>query len=189
MGAPWFGADIGEALAHINAPAYILDAAGTIRWLNPKAIELLGDHRGSHFTTTVAPEAQHISRLEFTRKVVGGSMTSDYETVLRLRSGAHVPVEIHAVTLKDGRRIVGVFGIVNVDVDLPGKSSSPPDVTPRQLEVLRALARGASTVQIAESLSISRETVRNHVRGLLRALGVNSRIAALIEARRRGIID
>jgi PAS domain S-box-containing protein len=188
VGAPWFGADISDALAHINAPAYILDAAGTIRWLNPKAIELLGDLRGSHFTAPVAPEVQHISRLEFARKLVGGSMTSDYETVLRLRSGAHVPGEIHAVTLKDGRQIVGVFGIVDVDVDLAAESSSPPDVTPRQLEVLRALASGASTVQIAESLSISRETVRNHVRGLLRALGVNSRIEALVEARRRGII-
>jgi DNA-binding CsgD family transcriptional regulator len=67
----------------------------------------------------------------------------------------------------------------------------PPalDLTPRQHEVLLLLARGYSTNQIAETLSLSRETVRNHIRGLLRALRVNSRVGALVEGRRRGLID
>ena len=185
---PWFGADIGDALAHLGAPAYILDRVGVIRWMNPRAIELLGDHRGEHFTATVASEAEQISRLEFAKKMLGTARTSDYETVLVLRSGAHVPVELHAVTLADGDEVVGVFGIIDVDEHVVERKP-PAELTPRQHEVLRALARGSSTQQIAESLGISRETVRNHVRGLLGALGVNSRIEALVEARRRGLID
>ena len=186
---PWLGVDIGDALAQINAPAYILDRNGVIRWMNPRAIELLGDQRGRPFTAPVAPEAHPIARNEFTKKMLGTARTSDYESVRVLRSGAHVPVEIHAVTLTDGRRVVGVFGIVDVDERRPPTQSPPANLTPRQHEVLRALARGSSTTQIAESLGISRETVRNHVRGLLHALDVNSRLEALVEARRRGLVD
>ena len=40
---------------------------------------------------------------------------------------------------------------------------------PRQKEVLHLLADGASTSQIQEMLQLSRETVRNHIRHLLRA--------------------
>jgi DNA-binding CsgD family transcriptional regulator len=65
----------------------------------------------------------------------------------------------------------------------------PAGLTPRQFEVVRALARGASTAQLAEEFNLSRETVRNHVRGILRALRVHSRLAAVAEARRRGLID
>ena len=58
-----------------------------------------------------------------------------------------------------------------------------------QHEVLLLLGRGCSTQQIAETLSLSRETVRNHIRGVLRALRVNSRLGALVEGRRRGLLD
>ena len=187
---PWLGAEIGDALATINAPAYVLDRDGVIRWMNARAIELFGDHRGSRFTEPVAPEATSTARVEFTKKVLGTSRTSDYETVLVLRSGEHVPAEIHAVAIEDGGRVIGIFGIVNVDEQRrPGSAPVPPELTPRQHEILLLLARGYSTAQIASLLSLSRETVRNHVRGLLRALRVNSRIEALLEARRRRLID
>jgi DNA-binding NarL/FixJ family response regulator len=58
-----------------------------------------------------------------------------------------------------------------------------PHLTPRQAEVLRLLEHGRSTSQIADQLHLSQETVRNHVRHLLRALGVNSRLEAVAVAR------
>ena len=54
---------------------------------------------------------------------------------------------------------------------------------PRQEEVLRLLERGRSTRQIAAELHLSTETVRNHIRRLFRALGVNSRLEAVAAAR------
>jgi DNA-binding NarL/FixJ family response regulator len=45
------------------------------------------------------------------------------------------------------------------------------------------LELGRSTDQIAEELHLSRETVRNHIRHILRALGVNSRLEAVAVAR------
>ena len=61
-------------------------------------------------------------------------------------------------------------------------STPPAHLTPRQAEVLRLLA-GRSTKQIAHELHLSPETVKNHVRHLLRALGVNSRLEAVAAAR------
>jgi DNA-binding CsgD family transcriptional regulator len=186
----WVAGYISNGLAEINVPAYLLDSTGVIRWMNPHALELLGDHRGAHFTAPVAPEAKPVSQLEFRKKVLGTARASDYHSVLRLRSGVHVSVEIHAVALNESHRIVGIFGIV--DVPSPSTGRRPPPaagITPRQHEVLRSLARGLSTAQMSELMGISPETVRNHVKALLRALGVNSRLEALVEARQRGLID
>jgi len=56
-------------------------------------------------------------------------------------------------------------------------------LTPRQAEVLRLLEQGRSTTQIAAELHLSRETVRNHVRQVLHALGASSRLEAVAVAR------
>jgi DNA-binding NarL/FixJ family response regulator len=53
--------------------------------------------------------------------------------------------------------------------------------------VLRLLEHGRSTRQIAQQLHLSPETVRNHVRAVLRALGVHSRLEAVALARRRPV--
>src|SRR5262249_20153847 len=47
-----------------------------------------------------------------------------------------------------------------------------------------ATARARSTAQIADELGLSRQTVRNHVGRLLRALGASSRLEAVAIARR-----
>jgi DNA-binding NarL/FixJ family response regulator len=61
-------------------------------------------------------------------------------------------------------------------------------LTRRQLEVLRLLAEGQSTTQIAASLGVSRTTVRNYIANLLSALGAHSRLEAVVAARRIGIL-
>jgi DNA-binding NarL/FixJ family response regulator len=63
------------------------------------------------------------------------------------------------------------------------------NLTRRQLEVLRLLAEGKSTAQIAAELGLSRTTVRNYVANLLTALGVHSRLQAVVAARKAGILD
>jgi DNA-binding NarL/FixJ family response regulator len=50
------------------------------------------------------------------------------------------------------------------------------------------LAEGISTRSIAETLFLSEETVRNHVRQILARLGANSRLAAVAKARRDGLV-
>jgi NarL family two-component system response regulator LiaR len=57
-------------------------------------------------------------------------------------------------------------------------------LTPREWEVLDLLCEGRSTHDIADTLILSFETVRSHIKNLLRKLGVNSRQQAVEEARR-----
>jgi DNA-binding NarL/FixJ family response regulator len=52
-------------------------------------------------------------------------------------------------------------------------------LTPRQAEVLELLERGRTTKQIAAELHLSPETVRNHVKHLLRRVGAHSRLEAI----------
>jgi DNA-binding CsgD family transcriptional regulator len=54
--------------------------------------------------------------------------------------------------------------------------------------VLRLLAEGATSPQIADRLSISRHTVRTHVGSLLGKLGVHSRLEAAAFAVRNGLV-
>jgi DNA-binding NarL/FixJ family response regulator len=56
--------------------------------------------------------------------------------------------------------------------------SAPTDLTARELEVLRLLAKGLSNTQIAEELVVSLLTVKAHLRSVYSKLGVTSRSAA-----------
>jgi two-component system, NarL family, response regulator DevR len=62
------------------------------------------------------------------------------------------------------------------------------ELTPREREILRALADGLSDKEIAERLFIGDKTVRNHVTNLLSKLGAESRLQALVIAIRHGIV-
>ncbi|HAF08863.1 MAG TPA: DNA-binding response regulator [Chloroflexi bacterium] len=61
-------------------------------------------------------------------------------------------------------------------------------LTARELEVLQLLAEGASTGQASEQLGISSATLRAHVQAILRKLGAHSRLEAVAEAARLGVI-
>lgn len=60
-------------------------------------------------------------------------------------------------------------------------------LSPRELDVLRLIARGKENAQIAEALNISPRTVKNHVSSILSKLGLSSRIQAATYAVRRGL--
>jgi len=63
-----------------------------------------------------------------------------------------------------------------------------PDLTPRELEVLRLLAEGLSSKQIASRLKLSPETVRDYTKKLYLKLDAHGRVEALEQARRLGLI-
>ena len=175
------GGDVEQALRSVGVPSYVLDTTGVVRWINPAAERLLGDVRGRHFTSVVAPEDNRRARELFSRKVLGTSPT-DAPGVLVSTSGTRVAVEISSVPLMSGERVVGVFGLFEGRPD-DRAAAPPPHLTPRQVEMLRLLEQGRSTKQIGAELHLSTETVRNHIRRLFRALGVNSRLEAVAAVR------
>src|SRR5262249_3364557 len=128
------------------------------------------------------------SRELFARKVAGTANVTDAELVLIDHAGDRVEVELSSVPIRRGHRVIGVFGQV-VRVEEPPAARTHLPLTPRQLEVLRPPEHGRSTTQIADELHLSKETVRNHVRHLLRSLGVYSRLEAVAAARAEHLVD
>jgi PAS domain S-box-containing protein len=172
------GGDLEDALNHVSVPAYVLDSVGVVRWLNKAAAALIGDVRGRQFSSLVVPEESRHVREAFARKIAGTARVTDFDSIVTDVSGNRVGIQVSSVQLRSGDRVVGVFGqVTGFDEEPP--PMVPLDVTPRQAEVLRLLEHGRSTDEIAAELHLSRETVRNHVRGLLRSLGVRSRLEAV----------
>jgi DNA-binding CsgD family transcriptional regulator len=184
------GGDLNPVLGEVRVAAAVADRDGIVRWQNERWTELAGDCVGRPLAENVAPESTHEWKRQFTKKVIGSARTTDYQINMVAPDGAHVPIDVSSVVVEGtDHRVVGVFGLV----EPVAKGFRPPrhaasGLTPRQLEVLHLLDHGLSTPQIAARLGVSTDTVRNHIRAMLRTLGVHSRLQAVAEARRRGLI-
>lgn len=62
-------------------------------------------------------------------------------------------------------------------------------LTARETEILNHMAQGCLNKQIANSLSISEQTIKNHITSILRKLNANARTQAVIVALKRGLIS
>jgi DNA-binding NarL/FixJ family response regulator len=71
---------------------------------------------------------------------------------------------------------------------LLGGSRSHVDLTPRELDVLRAAARGLGNKQIGQELGMSPRTVQTHLTRVFGKLGVASRTEAVLLALREGLL-
>jgi PAS domain S-box-containing protein len=174
--------EVVHALEDINVPSYLIDAAGVIRWVNRAGRGLVGHVEGRQFTSVVAHEDTRRARELFARKLLGNTESADSPIMLVDVRGERVAVELSSVPLMRGEHVIGVFGQVSDVLEEP-QPHPELHLTPRQAEVLRLLERGRTTTQIAEELHLSRETVRNHVRHLLHAVGAHSRLEAVALAR------
>lgn len=63
-----------------------------------------------------------------------------------------------------------------------------PALTPRELEVLRLVAKGRTNKEIASAMFVSEETVKTHIKALFQKLGVHDRAGAVSVSLKRGII-
>ena len=79
-----------------------------------------------------------------------------------------------------------------INTDNSGKEENQNNsnlFTPRQIDVLKRLAKGESNKMIAYELGLSEGTVKLHVTAILKILKVYNRTGAVIEATKRGIIS
>ncbi len=70
-----------------------------------------------------------------------------------------------------------------------GDTPSAKDLSPREIELLRLVASGASNQEIAEALTITEHTVKNHLRNILDKLHLKNRVQAAVFAVREGLAD
>jgi PAS domain S-box-containing protein len=176
------GGDLEDALDRVKVPSYVYDRHGVIRWVNRAGLELVGDVRGRQITSLVAPEETRRAQEAYLKHIYSNE-DIEAQVVLLDGEGNRLSVEVSSVCLHRGHHVIGVFGQLS-DIQDEGESPPHPHLTPRQAQVLRLLEHGRSTDQIAEELHLSIETVRNHIRRLLRALDVHSRLEAVAVGRR-----
>jgi DNA-binding NarL/FixJ family response regulator len=106
-----------------------------------------------------------------------------------------------------GEALSGIRSVLEGGVYWPGAAPSGPPpstgsarsprepgaaalhgLTIRQLEVLHLLGEGKSNAEIAEDLGISERTAKAHLKGIFDALGVDTRVRALVRAREWGLL-
>ena len=175
-------------------PASLHDVEGRIVHMNEAAERASGRSKaqwlGSHFTDPVPPEARGHVAAQFRRAVERGEST-DFETVFVDESGQLRGVRAQHLPLRVGGVVVGVL-ILAFDARRPPSGSiglePQPRLTPRQREILSLIASGLSTAEIATQLTISPETVRNHLRSLFSELRVHTRLEAIAMAQRVGLL-
>ena len=71
---------------------------------------------------------------------------------------------------------------------MPFQPPNSAPLTKRELEVLRLMAKGLSTPQIAEVLKVSSNTAKRHVANIFNKLGVNNRAQAAAWAAKQGLV-
>jgi DNA-binding CsgD family transcriptional regulator len=93
--------------------------------------------------------------------------------------------------VRAGRVAADAADAVLAAAGAPGRrrTAGPAGLTPREVEVLRLIARGASTGQAARALGISAKTAGTHVERIYTKTGASSRSTATLFALRHGLID
>jgi DNA-binding NarL/FixJ family response regulator len=113
------------------------------------------------------------------------------QVIRRVARGEYVINEVMFDEPKVAQRILSQFRDINrgvtTDADVDFSLFSP--LSDREIEVLEKIAGGSSNKEIADTLSISTQTVKNHISSILRKLSLNDRTQAVIYALRRGWID
>lgn len=136
------------------------------------------------------------------RSLVLTSFAGDDQVIPALRAGAagYLLKDVDPADLESAIRMVHAGGallapsvaarvIDEVRTPQPATSDRLDQLTPREREVLAALARGRSNRDIATELYVSEKTVKTHVSNVLSKLRVSDRTQAALYAVRHGLAD
>jgi two-component system, NarL family, response regulator DegU len=174
-------------LVDTELPIYqIVPAVQRLKHECPGSPVVLLGHRSSDdelFAAIQAGAAAHVlddarpSELVRTiRAVADGEYLIDEEVAARPAVARHV---------LEAFRDASLFREV-ANHDLASTAFAP--LSPREAEILEAIARGMTNKDVAAALSIGEQTVKNHVTSILRKLAVNGRTQAVLYALRKSWI-
>lgn len=140
-----------------------------------------------------------VHELRATARVIVVSAASDYRTVMRaLEAGAagyllkdqDIDELVAAVrVVRSGGQALAPSLLPKLMTRLTEAPGSAQNLSRREIEVLQLLADGCSTKQLADTLALSLNKVRNHVQSAINKLGAHSKLEAVSIAIRQGLIS
>lgn len=138
-------------------------------------------HAASSATQVVILTSHHEDAMVFPAIKAGAlsyllKSASPDEVIAAIRAAAQGEARLHP---RVARRLMDEVAGVRVSAD---------SLTPRELEVLKELARGHDNKLIAKNLVLSEKTVKTHVSNLLAKLQLNDRTQAAIYALKSGLV-
>ena len=145
------------------------DAAAAIRRVNPSARHIFLTREDSDVARFAALES---GASGFIHKSRAASEVVD--AIRKVASGGNLITPTAIASLLNRRR---------------ESESQRESLTAREKEVLRLMAEGLPSREIATKLGISYATVRTHIRSLGAKLGVHSKVQAIVKARELALID
>lgn len=195
---------VAQALAEALAARPEFVVAGTAR-TRAQACAVMESHRVDVVVTEIRltddDEATHISELverwPHTKVMVLSSVSDDWSVSRAVEAGCHgyLMKDQHLndlfegiIAVHQGEATFSPTVISRVLKLLRPGTSTAEQLTRREVDVLRRLADGLTTEQIADELFVSVNTVRNHVNNIIRKLNVHSRLEAVSHAIRTGLI-
>ena len=180
------------ALEHSHVPsAVLLPETGKVTWLNSAAKALIGDCRGKKWdeANVLPPEVLEESRRRWNDTISREiNDTLVFDTVVKTIEGQKVAVSASQTKIDAG----GIPVVFRQFYPRATASQTAEEMklrlSPRQLEILRLIARGETNEEISQALDCERNTVRSHVRRILGVLRVKSRAAAVALAYQEGLL-
>jgi HD-GYP domain-containing protein (c-di-GMP phosphodiesterase class II) len=160
-------------LARIGAVASLvnerLDGSGYHRGLSGSAIPVTGRILAAAcaYQAMTEPRAYRPAR---TPKAAAGELRND------VRSGRLAADAVDAVLAAAGQQ-------------RPKRAAGPAGLTPREVEVLTLISRGASNKQVAQTLGITAKTAGTHIERIYVKIGASTRSTATLFAMQNGLLD
>ena len=132
------------------------------------------------------------SRRPKPRIVVMTTYETEEDVRRALQAGAKaylVKGALPELILETVRRVAGGEALVPASIaSVLRESLSRPELSPRELQVLRQMAAGDSNKEIGQKLNITEHTVKAHVKAILLKLGAVGRTEAIAIAMKRGLL-
>ncbi len=190
--------NVSDMLAGTAEACYATDQGGCIVAWNPAAERLLGlaacevlgrrcwqvvdgtDVFGNRFCSERCPVRTMAARRE---------AVSHFELAVGRDEAPHQRFDVCVFVIPgDAPSELTVVHHLQPVTPAPAPAPAGGRLTPRELEVLRLLADGRGTPELAAALGISRVTVRNHLQRIFSKLEVHSRIEAVAAAHRARLL-
>lgn len=167
---------------------YSYSLEGTISSWNPSAVRLFGystqEMVGRSMRVLVPPEGEG-ELGGFTEAVANGRVVQDYQTIRLTKAGHRIPIALNLFPIRDDSG--GVTGIGSIARDLQRTAELQKTfrklkgLSAREREVLGLLAEGMSNSDIASTLGLSEQTIKNYISRILLKLGTTTRSHAAAE--------